>query len=118
MTEIKLSEKIETLLNDIPTQQKPNRSYDVYMRREIKIRKNDRLMRIITQHYIPHSGYINSGFDGKTLHHSGKYIMYPKNSNRQRWMKRLTSKRVRHCSYITGKGNQYRREFDYLWNLD
>ena len=58
----------------------------------MRIRKNDALMRIVTRKYVPHAGYIDYGFDGDTLLHSGKYIKYPKNSNCQRWMKRETSR--------------------------
>ena len=66
----------------------------------MRIRKNDALMRIVTRKYVPHAGYIDYGFDGNTLLHSGKYIKYPKNSNCQRWMKRETSRKfgtVRIC---------------------
>ena len=78
-------------------------------RREMRIRKNDALMRIVTRRYVPHAGYIDYGFDGNTLLHSGKYIKYPKNSNCQRWMKRETSRKFRNC--------QDRRLFDYWWTL-
>ena len=79
-------------------------------------------MRIVTRGYIPHVGYVkqhrhSQGFDGDTLLHSSKYIMYPKNSNRQRWMKRKTSRKVRNCGDVPKKGNYYRRLFDYWWTL-
>ena len=74
MTEIELNKKIENLLTESAPRQ-PSR------RREMRIRKNDALMRIVTRKYVPHAGYIDYGFDGDTLLHSGKYIKYPKNSN-------------------------------------
>ena len=84
----------------------------------MKVRKDDRLLKIINYDgYAPHIGYVDWGCKGKTLLHSGKYIKYPKNSNCQRWMKRLTSKKARRYSDFTGKGNQYRRLFDYWWTL-
>ena len=86
-------------------------------RRENKVRKDDKLLRVITRHYVPHAGYVDWGFDGDTLLHSGKYIKYPKNSNCQRWMKRLTSRRFRRCKALPNKGNHYRRLFDYWWTL-
>ena len=50
--------------------------------------KADRLLRIINYGgYAPHRGYIDWGFCGRTLLHTGKYIKYPKNSNCQRWIK-------------------------------
>ena len=116
MTEIELNEQIKTLLTEHPNVDKPNRSRKT-CKQEIAVRKDDRLLRIISRHYIPHAGYVDWSFDGVTLLHSGKYIKYPKNSNCQRWMKRLTSKKARRCSELTGKGNQYRRLFDYWWTL-
>ena len=89
MTEIELNEKIENLLTESATRQPSRRTGSAY-RREMRIRKNDALMRIVTRRYVPHDGYIDYGFDGDTLLHSGKYIKYPKNSNCQRWMKRGT----------------------------
>ena len=86
-------------------------------RRQMKVRKNDQLMRIVVRHYVPHAGYIDWGFKGDTLVHSGKYIKYPKNSNRQRWIKRASSRRVRNSIYTPQKGNYYRRLFDYWWTL-
>ncbi|MDD3231425.1 MAG: hypothetical protein PHE09_19765 [Oscillospiraceae bacterium] len=119
MTEIELNEallQIEqqriTLLPP-PPQRRTGRDY----RRQRHIRKNDELMRIVTRAYVPHAGYIDWGFIGETLLHSGKYIKYPKNSNCQKWIKRETSRRIRNCQYVPRKGNFYRRLFDYWWTL-
>ena len=116
MTEIELNEKIENLLTESATRQPSRRTGSAY-RREMRIRKNDALMRIVTRRYVPHAGYIDYGFDGDTLLHSGKYIKYPKNSNCQRWMKRETSRKSRNCRDLPRKGNYYRRLFDYWWTL-
>jgi len=116
MTEIELNERIDALLSENPTQQKEGQSSRPHSR-EMRVHKDDRLLRIISRHYVPHAGYVDWGFDGRTLLHSGKYIKYPKNSNCQRWMKRLTSKKARRCPELMGKGNQYRRLFDYWWTL-
>lgn len=115
MTEIELNEKITTLLTEQPNQEK-KQSRRPYAR-EIRVKKNDRLLRIIQRHYMPHAGYVDCGFDGTTLLHSGKYIKYPKHSNCQRWMKRLTSKKTRRRPDLARKGNEYRRLFDYWWTL-
>jgi len=117
MTEIELNEKISSILTECPVQQRPV-SVSGYSRRAMKVRKDNRLLEIMNYGgYAPHVGYVDGGFRGPTLLHSGKYIKYPKNSNCQRWMKRLTSKKVRRHSELTGKGNQYRRLFDYWWTL-
>ena len=82
------------------------------------IQKSDRLLRIINYGgYAPHRGYIDWGFDGRTLLHTGKYIKYPKNSSCQRWIKRETSRRIRRCRNTPVKGNFYRRLFDYWGTL-
>ena len=77
MTEIELNEQIERLLTESATGQPSRRTGSAY-RREMRIRKNDALMRIVTRRYVPHAGYIDYGFDGDTLLHSGKYIKYPR----------------------------------------
>lgn len=88
------------------------------LRRIHEIQKSDRLLRIINYGgYAPHRGYIDWGFDGQTLLHSGKHIKYPKNSNCQRWIKRETSRKIRNCRSTPVKGNFYRRLFDYWWTL-
>ena len=114
MTEIELNEKITNLLSENPTQQKQSRRPYA---RENRVKKDDRLLRIIQRYYIPHAGYVDCGFDSTTLLHSGKYIKYPKHSHCQRWMKRLTSKKTRRCTDLVRKGNEYRRLFDYWWTL-
>lgn len=116
MTEIELNKKIENLLTESAPRQPSRRTGSAY-RREMRIRKNDALMRIVTRKYVPHAGYIDYGFDGDTLLHSGKYIKYPKNSNCQRWMKQETSRKFRNCQDLPRKGNYYRRLFDYWWTL-
>ena len=118
MTEIELNEKIaeirSTAAADARLQEKASRR-NRYIAR---VRKNDAIMRITNYgRYAPHVGYIDWGFDGQTLLHSGKYIKYPKNSNCQRWIKKETSHRMRHCPDAPRKGNYYRRLFDYWWTL-
>ena len=114
MTEFEINEQLAILLSKNPVQMKQSSRLSI---RKASAEKNDRLLRIIRRHYIPHAGYIDYGFDSFTLLHSGKYIKYPKNSNFQRWMKRLTSKKCRRNEELFGKGNQYRRLFDYWWTI-
>lgn len=116
MTEIELNENIAALLTERPVERKPSEGSRRY-RRTMKVHKDERLVQIVSRHYIPHAGYADWRFDGTTLLHSGAYIKYPKNSSCQRWMKRLTSKKSRRYTELADKGNQYRRLFDYWWTL-
>jgi hypothetical protein len=119
MTETEINEallRLEQQRNEL-LPPAPTRRTGACYRRQMRFCKNDRLMVIVGRHYIPHAGYIDWGFDGKTLLHSGKYIKYPKNSNCQKWMKRETSRRIRNCKCAPPKGNFYRRLFDYWWTM-
>ncbi len=118
MIETALREKLEALPSSEAAQERQKQAKRRRMRRITRVKKNDEVLRIINYGgYAPHRGYIDWGFDGETLLHSGKYIKYPKNSNCQRWMKRETSRRVRNCKEVPKKGNFHRRLFDYWWTL-
>lgn len=115
MTETALNEKLAELAGSESVKERQKLINRRRMCRAAGIKKNDDLLRIINYGgYAPHQGYIDWGFDGKTLLHSGKHIKYPKNSNCQKWMKRQTSRRIRNCKEVSPKGNFYRRLFDYL----
>lgn len=120
MTETELNariEEIEAQKNDnssAPVKRRTGRRY----RRQMRLKKTARLREVVINHYAPHAGYVQWEYiDGEWLP-AGKYIKYPKNSNRQRWCKRETNKRMRNNLDIPTKGNYYRRLFDYWWVLD
>ncbi len=80
--------------------------------------KADRLLSLVTlPGYFPYRGYLTCDSKLKSLLHTGLYIKYPKSSNRQKRLKRQAAKKVRN-NPISGKGNHYRRVFDYRWELD
>jgi len=54
MTEIELNERIDALLSETPTLQKAGKAKP--HSREMKVHKDDRLLRIVIRHYIPHAG--------------------------------------------------------------
>ena len=96
-----------------PPRRQTGRAY----RRMMKVRKYQRLRKIVISSYIPHAGYVDWTFvDGHSVP-TGKYIKYPKNSNCQKWIKRETSRRQRNREDMPTKGNYYRRLFDYWWTL-
>ena len=118
MTETELNEQLAALLeNSEKAPSHPRRTGRRYRRRKGQ-EKSDRLLAIIqTARYGPHRGYVDYGFEGRTLLHTGYYIKYPKNSKCQRWLKRVSSKKVRAYPYLPQKGNGYRRICDYWWAL-
>ena len=118
MTETALNEKIDELQENNSETAHQRQKERRRLRRIIGIRKTDNLLRIINYGgYAPHRGYIDWGFSGRTLLHTGEYIKYPNNSNCQRRIKRDTSRRIRRCRDVPVKGNYYRRLFDYWWTL-
>lgn len=85
-------------------------------RRNKKQQKNERLLNILSTGYMPHAGYVEYDFIDDIWTRVGNHIKYPRNSNRQKWMKRYTSKIVRKTN-LPIKGNAYRKCFDYWWTM-
>ena len=118
MNETELNKMIDELITNESWQEHQDRKARTRRNRRNRIHKTDRLFRIINYGgYAPHRGYIDDDYEGKTLLHSGKYIKYPKNSNCQKWLKELTSRRMRNCPDVPRKGNYHRRLLDYWWIL-
>lgn len=87
-------------------------------RRDMKRHKYQRRYRIVMKGgYDPRVGYLRYGFVDGVWQPISKVILYPNNSNLQRWMKRETSVRMRRCDSLPRKGNYYRRLFDYWWTM-
>ena len=101
---------------DLKGYRKTGRCYRRVMRRH----KDRRLRKIILgdNWYNPYRGYIDYGFVDGVWQPTGNHVKYLKNSNRQRYLKKVSNRRVRRCSDIPAKGNRYRRVFDYWSNLD
>lgn len=75
MTETILNEKIAELVEDESAEAHQGSKDRRRLRHVQDIQKSDRLLRIINYGgYAPHRGYIDWGFDGQTLLHTGKYI--------------------------------------------
>ena len=104
------------MMNDSKGRRKSGRCY----RRLMTKRKDQRLRNMIRQErwYYPYRGYFDWGFVDGVWQEVGKYVKYPRNSNRQQYLKKLSSRRVRRYPYLPPKGNHYRRVFDYWWELD
>ena len=118
MTETELNEQLAALLENSEKKTSHLRRTGRRSRRRKGQEKTDRRLAIIQlSGYAPHRGYVDWNFEGKTLLHTGYYIKYPKNSKCQRWLKRISGKRVRAYPCLPQKGNGYRKVFDYWWML-
>lgn len=88
-------------------------------RRKNAIKAKRRRMRIVTcprgrRKYFPsEAGWLSN---------SGSYVMYPKNSKQQRYLKKKTHRKNRRIPIEEDdrgcKGNAYRRNQEYKWELD
>lgn len=115
MTESELREKIAGLVENESSEAHLRSKNRRRLRRVRDIQKSDGLLHIINYgNHATYRRYIDWGFDGRTLLHTGKYIKYPKNSRSQSWIKLETSRRIRSCRNAPAKGNFYRRLFDYI----
>lgn len=75
MTETELNKQFAALLENSEKTPSCQRWTDRQYRRRKGPEKADRLLAIIrTACYGPHRGYVDCGFQGRTLLHTGKYI--------------------------------------------
>ena len=66
MTENAINEQIEALLTEQPDMERPDRTRHAG-KTEIDVRKNDRLLQIVRRKFLPHAGYVDWNFEGKSL---------------------------------------------------
>ena len=85
-------------------------------RRRMKHKKYNRLRSIITgNRYIPHAGYMHYGWVDGEWKPVG-YILYPKNSNVQKYLKKRSRRKIRRSEQLF-QGNSYRKYMEYGWEL-
>lgn len=102
-----------------PTEKKIGRRQTGRAYRRYQAKKKDKRKRNIIDRggYKPMIGYIEYGFvDGK-WEQVGNHIKYPRNSNRQQYLKRQSNKKVRRYKGKIPNGSAYRKLFDYWWEL-
>ena len=119
MTETEINERLEEieLLRIEQCPPAPKRKGGRCYRRQMKRAKYMKRRSIVTRHYVPHVGYVDWDYvDGRWIP-VGKYIKYPKNSNKQQWLKRAASRKTRACADLPHKGNTYRRLFEHWWEM-
>ena len=79
MTESELREKIAGLVENESSEAHLRSKNRRRLRRVRDIQKSDGLLHIINYgNHATHRRYIDWGFDGRTLLHTGKYIKYPR----------------------------------------
>ena len=86
-------------------------------RREITKKKDAELKHYVMRHYHPSAGWCDFKIMEGVPVATG-YLKYPRNSKRQKYMKRLSNKRLRRGDIPNGSKGQYRRALDYWWELD
>jgi hypothetical protein len=102
---------IERSVHKNKNPRKTGRAY----RRKMKIRKEDRLYHIVKGHYMPHVGWVDWEFNGRTLHGSPYYFKDSSHSRKQKWLKKQTIRKVRRMDIANG--NYYRKCYEYWWNM-
>ena len=86
-------------------------------RREMQYKKDLRLRRIIGEYRCkPTVGYITHRWIDGVWQPVGDYIRYPKNSNIQKYLKRLSRRKVRRSESFQN-GNSYRKCIEYKWQF-
>ncbi|MPM00590.1 hypothetical protein SDC9_46817 [bioreactor metagenome] len=86
---------------------------DRALRRHYGLAKEKRLRKIIKfGGYAPHRGYVDYDFVDGIWRPAGTHIKYPARSNTQKWIKQMTSKKVRKINDVPHY-NGYRRYIDY-----
>ena len=85
-------------------------------RRKMKVKKDNRLRKMITAGYIHHAGYIQYGWLDGVWTPIGDYIRYPKHSKMQRYLKKQTHRKIRRSENVF-QGNSYRKCVEYRWEF-
>ncbi len=86
-------------------------------RRSMAEKKEDRRIKIVTTYgYLPRAGYIQCGWVDGVWEPIGNHIKYPKNSNRQKYLKRQSRRLVRRSEPFSN-GNSYRKCLEYQWHF-
>ena len=92
-------------------------SYSIPYRRKMQRKHYAKRWQILRRSgYKPALGKGNWEIAEGNLQLTEKHIKYPKNSHRQRDLKRLSNKIIRRRNEAL-QGNGYRRCFDYHWTL-
>jgi hypothetical protein len=86
-------------------------------RRTVKAKKDRRLRRILHDcRCTPYAGYIRYDWIDGVRQPVGDYIRYPKHSNMQKYLKRLSNRTVRRSKTFP-RGNAYRKCIEYRWQF-
>jgi hypothetical protein len=75
------------------------------------------MIKILTEYnHMPRIGYVECAWIDGVWKPVGKYVKYRKNSNKQKFLKRESRRKVRRTNTIAN-GNSYRKCIEYRWNI-
>ena len=95
----------------------PRRTGRAYRRAQAR-RKNKKRRQTIEKYACsPSAGYLKHDFVDGEWKVVGTHIQYPHSSNRQKFLKRESNRKVRRYTKSISAGGGYRKLFDYWWNL-
>lgn len=100
--------------NDKSKQKRGKRKTGSEYRRAMKVKKRDDLLKIIDHTYKPTVAWVDWDYENGVWTRVGKYIKYPKNSNKEKFLKKLSNRRIRRSGELY-RGNQYRKQSEYWW---
>lgn len=87
-------------------------------RRVMAVKKRNDLFRIMNSSHSRHAGYMDWEYQNGVVSLVGKYVKFPKNSNRQQYWKRYSNRAVRRGKAVGSGKSGYKRCFDYWWTID
>ena len=86
-------------------------------RRKMTAKKEHRLKTVLTTYRrMPCGGYVECDWVDGVWQPVGKYIKRPKNSNKQKYLKRQSRRLVRRSEPFPN-GNGYRKCMEYKWEI-
>ena len=85
-------------------------------RRRMAAKSNQQRWEIVTRQYISTAGRVRWGRVDGTWQQVGTHVQYPKDSRPQKALKRRSNRTIRRKKELY-QGNDYRKCFEYQWNL-
>jgi len=85
-------------------------------RRAMRIKHRDDLMAILDLGYKPYVGWADWEWVDGVWKRTGTYIKFPRDSRKEKYLKKCANRHVRRSKEIY-RGNQYKKCYEYWWQL-